>query len=46
MASARAPAPAIREGMSEASGRLRQYCLGISFCMALVFSRAGLKIEA
>ena len=33
-------------GMSAASGRLRQYFFGISFCIAFTFSRAGLKMFA
>ena len=32
--------------MSCASGRLRQYYFGISFCIAATFSRAGLKMDA
>ena len=31
-------------GMSEASGRFRQYFFGISACIAFTFSRAGLKM--
>ena len=37
-------APAIRPGMSDASGRFRQYFFGISACIAFTFSRAGLKM--
>ena len=37
-------APAIICGMSEASGRFRQYFFGISACIAFTFSRAGLKM--
>ena len=37
-------APAISPGMSEASGRFRQYFFGISVCMAFTLSRAGLKM--
>ena len=39
-------ASSIRLGMSAASGRLRQYCFGISEVMARTLSRAGLKMEA
>jgi hypothetical protein len=40
------PAFAINGSINEASGRFRQYFFGISVCMALIFSRAGLKMLA
>ena len=39
-------ASSIKGLISAASGRLRQYFFGISACIALVFSRAGLKMLA
>ena len=44
MRSVRAPALLIRSGINAASGRLRQYFCGISLCIALILSRAGLKM--
>ena len=44
MVSVRALAVRMRSGMAAASGRLRQYFLGISDVMAPIFRRAGLKI--
>ena len=41
---ARACAPAISSGISDASGMFFQYFFGISDCIAEVFSRAGLKM--
>ena len=46
MVSVRAREAATSSGISCASGRFFQYRLGISPCMVLVFSRAGLKVEA
>ncbi len=46
MPRARASAPAIRSGMSRASGRFRQYFFGISAVIAFTLRRAGLKMEA
>ncbi len=45
IASTRAGAVRINSGIAAASGRLRQYFIGISARMASGISRAGLKIE-
>ncbi len=46
IARSRVPASRIRPSIIEASGRFFQYFFGISFVIASIFSRAGLKIEA
>jgi hypothetical protein len=46
IAASRACAPATNSPINAVSGMFFQYFLGISFSIAPVFSRAGLKMEA